>query len=80
MKILVKDLIPYVFAVIIAVICCVIYIRQLHKGINQTIHSEDTQKMFELLTEILNKNEYVESIQAYQYQVKNDKSGKDVIL
>ncbi len=75
-RITVLDLIPC----LIAAICCLIYIQQLHKEINKTIYPEDTQKMFELLSEVLNKNEYVESIQAYQYQVKNDKSGKYIKL
>lgn len=78
--ILVSDIIPWIAAVIIFFVCTIVYIVQILKKNDQMVSSDQLNTLNQKLTAIVEDNEYIESMQAFQYRVKNSEGRKYIKL
>lgn len=76
----VSDIIPWITAVVILLICIVVYIIQLYNSKKHIVSSEDLNSINSILSKIVEENEYVESMQAFQYTAKNGQNEKYIKL
>lgn len=79
-SILVSDIIPWIFCAIIFIVCTIVYIVQQVKANSKIISPNELAQLDETLTNVVDECEHVESMQAFQYRVKNDKSKKYIKL
>ena len=78
--IFISDVIPWVTAIVILLICIIIYIVQLNNSKKNIVSSDDLNSINSVLSKIVEENEYVESMQAFQYTVKNGQNEKYIKL
>lgn len=72
----IKFLLPIFLGIIIFIICGIFYISGWKKKANQHLTPDEFDELDKKLKDLVDKNEYVESVQAYQYWYKNDSESK----
>lgn len=72
----IKTIFPSLVGILILIICVGIYIYRLHTKLKKQLSADEIEQLQKNLTEYIDKNEYIESIQAYQFWKKNDSKSK----
>lgn len=76
----ISALIPYLVFFFIFFICVIIYIIQCYQSKKQIIPLNEKDAIEKKLETTVAQNEYIESMQAFQYQIKNSQSQKYIKL
>ena len=76
----IADVLPWGMAGIVFFICLGVYIYQLQQHKKMDVSSHDMDNLNSILEKTINDNEYIESIQAFQFWPKNDSKWKYIKL
>lgn len=76
----VSDVLPWSVSGIIFFVCLGVYIYQLRQHKKIDVSSHDMDNLNSILEKTINENEYIESIQAFQFWPKNDSKRKYIKL
>lgn len=76
----IADVLPWSVAGVVFLICLGVYNYQLRQRKKMDVSSHDMEHLNSILEKTINENEYVESIQAFQFWPKNDNSRKYIKL
>lgn len=79
-SILVSDIIPWCFGGIIFFVCTIVYIVQRNSPKRENISTDELISLKNVLHSAVDENEYIESMQAFQYRIKNEQSRKYIKL
>lgn len=79
-SVLISDIIPWVLFAVIFFVCTIAYVVQQSWAQSKTVSSDELSRLTATLLTVLDENEYIESMQAFQYRVKNGDGRKYIKL
>lgn len=79
-SVLVSDIIPWAFCAIIFFVCTIAYIIQQNRANSQMVSPDELNTLNKKLIAVVDENEHIESMQAFQHSVKNSEGRKYIKL
>ncbi|MBR5021632.1 MAG: hypothetical protein IKY18_00275 [Oscillospiraceae bacterium] len=79
-SVLISDIIPWVLCAIIFFVCTIVYVVQQSKANSKIVSSDELNVLNKTLLTVVDENEHIESMQAFQHRVKNDDGRKYIKL
>lgn len=76
----ISSLIPWLLCILIFVVCTIVYIIQQVKRKQRVVSVDELSSLNSILLSTVNDNEYIESMQAFQYKIANGQSEKYIKL
>ena len=77
-SVLVSDILPWVLCAIVFLVCTVVYVVQQSRANSKIISAGELNSLANTLFSVVDENEHIESMQAFQYRVKNGDGRKYV--
>lgn len=78
--VLVSNIVPWGLCVIIFFVCTVVYIVQQSRAKSKAVSSDELDMLNKTLMAVVDENEHIESMQAFQHRVKNGEGLKYIKL
>ena len=79
-SVLISDIIPWALCAIIFFVCTVVYIVQQSRANSKIVSSDELNALNKTLITVVDENEHIESMQAFQHRVKNGEGRKYIKL
>lgn len=79
-SVLISDIIPWALCAIIFFMCTVVYIVQQFRANSKIVSSDELNVLNKTLVTVVDENEHIESMQAFQHRVKNGEGRKYIKL
>lgn len=79
-SVVISDIVPWAFFAIVLFACVIAYIVQQSKANSKMVSSDELDSLNKTLLAVVDENEHVESMQAFQHRVKNDEGRKYIKL
>ena len=79
-RVLISDIIPWGLCVLIFFVCTIVYIVQQSRMNSKVVSSDELSSLNKTLLTLVDENEYIESMQAFQHRVKNGQNRKYIKL
>lgn len=78
--VLISDIVPWALCVIIFFVCTVVYVVQQSRANSKIVSSDELNVLNKTLMTVVDENEHIESMQAFQHRVKNGEGLKYIKL
>lgn len=75
-----SQLLPWIALAIAFAVCAFVFIMKHHGEVKTVITPESLQNLASIMEQTVNEMEYIESIQAFQYSLKNDRDARYIKL
>lgn len=79
-SILISDIIPWGVGAVIFLVCTIVYIVQQTKANARIVSTDELNELNKTLLKVVDENEHIESMQAFQHRVKNTDGCKYIKL
>ena len=79
-SVLISDIIPWALCVIILFVCVVVYVVQQSRANSKIVSSDELTALNKTLMTVVDENEHIESMQAFQHRIKNGEGRKFIKL
>lgn len=79
-SVLISDIIPWALYAIVFFVCTVVYVVQQSRANSKIVSSDELNALNKTLMTVVDENEHIESMQAFQHRVKNGEGLKYIKL
>ncbi len=79
-SVLISSIIPWAICAAIFFVCTIVYIVQQSKANSKIVSSDELEALNKTLFTVVDENEHIESMQAFQHRIKNDDGRKYIKL